>query len=206
MTPTPPSRLAAKRLLPIHLTSRRTSSCSVYNSDEDATTALVSSEVDAKTKHREAGFTAAHAEERSKCSSCKNLSLYQGNFCFKLISHSKHGWLCCDILTVTTVEQRDPSSVRRVRFRKRKEYGRISSPQRETRNLCSMPGNVFSPSAPDEPAASFRNVYAKKSHRYIWRIRVSEQKRADLESSQQNYIVFRQVPYTLCFFRLEDEK
>ena len=80
----------------------------------------MSPEVDEKTKHWKAGFTAAHVEERSKCSPCKNLSHYQGNFCVKLISHSKHGWPCCDILTVTTVEQRDPSSVRGDRFRKRK--------------------------------------------------------------------------------------
>ena len=38
------------------------------------------------------------------------------------------------------------------------------APKLDTRNLCSMPGNVFAdPSAPDETkASSLRNVYAKK--------------------------------------------
>ena len=47
--------------------SRRASFCTVYNSGEDVTTTLVSSEVDERQNMGNVGFTAAHAEERSKC-------------------------------------------------------------------------------------------------------------------------------------------
>ena len=57
----------------ILLPSRRASFCSVCNSGEDVTMTSVSSEVDERQKHRKAGFTAAHAEERSNC------IIYQSN-------------------------------------------------------------------------------------------------------------------------------
>ena len=57
----------------ILLPSSRASFCSVCNSGEDVTMTPVSSEVDERQKHRKAGFTAAHAEERSNC------IIYQSN-------------------------------------------------------------------------------------------------------------------------------
>ena len=101
MSPTPSLRSAVQRLLP----SRRTSFCSVYNSGEDATTTLVSSEVGERQRHRKAGFTAAHAEERSKCNPCENLWLYKKEFCVTFITHSKHGETSCDIVKQTEGEQ-----------------------------------------------------------------------------------------------------
>ena len=74
-----------------HHASRWTSCSSSYNSSEDATSATVSSEINERQKHRKAGFTAAHAKERSKCNPCDNLSLYTRKFYVTLITHSKHG-------------------------------------------------------------------------------------------------------------------
>ena len=48
-------------LVPLPL--RRTSFCSIYNSSEDGTTTLVSSEVDER-QHGNVGFTTARAQEK----------------------------------------------------------------------------------------------------------------------------------------------
>ena len=90
----------------IHRPSRRTSFCSVYNSGEDVTSARVSSEVDESQSIERLVPTAAHAEERSKCNPCENLSLCMRIFHVTLITHSKHGETCCNTLTQTEVEQR----------------------------------------------------------------------------------------------------
>ena len=57
-----------------------------------------------ETKHRNAGFTAVHAEERSKGSTCNNLSLHSRTFYVKLISPSKRRETGCDVLTRTEIE------------------------------------------------------------------------------------------------------
>ena len=90
----------------IHRPSRRTSFCSVYNSGEDVTSARVSSEVDERQSIERLVPAAAHAEERSKCNPCENLSLCMRIFHVTLITHSKHGENCCNTLTQTEVEQR----------------------------------------------------------------------------------------------------
>ena len=90
----------------IHRPSRRTSFCSVYNSGKKMTSARVSSEVDERQSIERLVPTAAHAEERSKCNPCENLSLCMKIFHVTLMTHSKHGETCCNTLTQTEVEQR----------------------------------------------------------------------------------------------------
>ena len=90
----------------IHRPSRRTSFCSVYNSGQKMTSARVSSEVDERQSIERLVPTAAHAEERSKCNPCENLSLCMRIFHVTLMTHSKHGETCCNTLTQTEVEQR----------------------------------------------------------------------------------------------------
>ena len=89
-----------------HRPSRRTSFCSVYNSVEDVISARVSSEVDERQSIGRLAPTAAHAEERSKCNVCENLTLCMRIFHVTLITLSKHGETCGNTLAQTEVEQR----------------------------------------------------------------------------------------------------
>ena len=96
----------------VHPPSRRRMLCSVKNSGEDTASSPVSFEVDEKTKHRKAGFTGAHAAERSKCSPCKDLSLYRRIFYVTFISHSERRETCRNALTRTEIEQRHKKRTR----------------------------------------------------------------------------------------------
>ena len=76
-----------------------------------------------KTKHWNVGFTAAHAEERSKCSPCMNLSFCRRKLYVKLISHSKRRETCCDVLKSSRHSKsiREPSSARERIFTEHQE-------------------------------------------------------------------------------------
>ena len=65
-----------------------------------------------RTTHRKAGFTAARAEERSKCSFCKDLSL--------LISHSERRESCCN--TLKRKSSRDTRSVQETHLTSETEH------------------------------------------------------------------------------------
>ena len=125
---------SSAEVTPMLSPSRRASFGSTYNSREDVTTSLVSSEVDKRQKHVNVGFTAVHAEERGKCSTSKNLSIWQRKFCVTLITQSSHGETCGDVLAQTKIEPRS-TKFTGVLFRERE---RTFAEHREVRDFLGF--------------------------------------------------------------------
>ena len=99
--PTTTVEINIAKVTSVHLPSRRASLCSVFKSGEDATTTLVSSEVDEK---QSMGMLASPLLMQKRGASAALARIYVLGV--KLISHSKRGETCRDKLIQTEIEQR----------------------------------------------------------------------------------------------------
>ena len=115
--------VSSAEVTPVLPPSRRASFCTVYNSGEDVTTTLVSSEVDEKQNMENVGFTAAHAEERSKCTSLQQVSTQKEKvLCLAFLTFKPQG----DLLrcTHTNGNRAETQETHGDTFRKRKNTDR----------------------------------------------------------------------------------